>query len=120
MTSITSGTAEAACQEKNPWLWIYEELVHKAEQLGLSAADLHSTIDDAAAELARRTTQEGLAMQLRFLSRDCGWSKSKIEERIRGAHPEQSSASRLKSWRARPAKLGLEPARPGRGYPRHR
>lgn len=45
---------------------IYEELVHKAEQLGLSAADLHSTIDDAAAEIARRTTQEGLAMQLRI------------------------------------------------------
>ena len=87
---------------------IYEELVHKAEQLGLSAADLHSTIDDAAAEIARRTTQEGLAMQLRFLSRDCGWSKAKIEERIKELTRSRVS-EQIEELASKARKLGLQP-----------
>ncbi len=60
----------------------YEELIRGTERIGLSTADLRGTIQDAAAELATQTTNAGLAMQLRFLSRACGWSKSKMEERL--------------------------------------
>jgi hypothetical protein len=60
----------------------YEELIGMAGRLGLTAHDLSGTIHDAAAELAAQTTIAGLAMQLRFLSRDCGWSNAKIKARV--------------------------------------
>jgi hypothetical protein len=82
MTPITSPTTDGKLPGEKSMVLDYEELVHKAEQLDLCAADLRGTIHDAAAELATQTTQESLTMQLRFMSRDCGWSKSKIEERL--------------------------------------
>ena len=57
----------------------YEELIGVAERLGMSSADLSDTIHDASAELAAQTTDAGLAIQRRFLSCDCGWSKSKMK-----------------------------------------
>jgi hypothetical protein len=81
----------------------YEELIRKAEQLGLSAADLNGTIRDAAAELAAQTTDTGLAMQLHFLSRDCGWSKSKMEELARRKPSAEIAALERKA-----GELGLE------------
>jgi hypothetical protein len=86
----------------------HEELARKAEQLGLSTADLRSTIDDAAAEQARRTTQDGLAMQLRFLSRDYGWSESKIEERMKEL-ARSKRTEEIGELASKARKLGLKP-----------
>jgi hypothetical protein len=85
----------------------YEELIRKAEQLGLSAADLNGTIRDAAAELAAQTTDTGLAMQLHFLSRDCGWSKSKMEERLEELARRKPSAE-IEALEMKAGELGLE------------
>ncbi len=85
----------------------YEELIRKAEQLGLTAADLIGTICDAAAELAAHTTDTGLAMQLHFLSRDCGWSQSKIEERLEELARRKPSAE-IEALERKAGELGLE------------
>ncbi len=86
----------------------FEELIRKAEQLGLTAADLNGTICDAAAELAAQTTDSGLAMQLHFLSRDCGWSKSKMEERLEELARRRPSAE-IAALERKAGELGLEP-----------
>ncbi len=85
-----------------------DELIRKAEQLGLSAADLSDTIHAAAAKLAAQTTDAGLAMQLHFLSRDCGWSKSKMEERLEEIARRKPSAG-IEELERKARELGLEP-----------
>jgi len=86
----------------------YEELIRKAEQLGLSAADLNGKIRDAAAELASQTTNAGLVMQLRFLSRDCGWSKSELEQRLEELARRKPTAE-IAALERKARELGLEP-----------
>src|SRR5271157_3675281 len=86
----------------------YEELIGRAERIGLSAADLRGTIHDAAAELAAQTTDAGVAMQLRFLSRDCGWSKSKMEERLEELARRKPTAE-IAAMERKASELGLEP-----------
>jgi len=86
----------------------YEELIGRAERIGLSTADLRGTIHDAAAELAAQTTDAGVAMQLRFLSRDCGWSKSKMEERLEEIARRKPSAE-IEALERKARELGLEP-----------
>jgi len=86
----------------------YQELIRKAEQLGLSAADLNGTIRDAAAELAAQTTDTGLAMQLHFLSRDCGWSKSELEQRLEELARRKPTAE-IAALERKASELGLEP-----------
>jgi hypothetical protein len=86
----------------------YEELIRKAEQLGLSAADLNGTIRDAAAELAVQITDTGLAMQLHFLSRDCGWGKSRMEEQLEEITRRKPSAG-IEELERKARELGLKP-----------
>ena len=97
----------------------HEGLIRKAEQLGLSAADLSGTIHDVAAELAAQTTDAGLVKQLRFLSRDCGWSKSEIEQRLEElARRKPDSGDRGDGEEG--GRVGPRSGGSGRGHPRHR
>ena len=55
----------------------------------------------------RQTTHAGLAMQLRFLSRDCGWSKSKIRNRVAELARREPSTE-IAALERKAGELGLE------------
>jgi hypothetical protein len=85
----------------------HEGLIRKVEQLGLSAADLSGTIHDVAAVLAAQTTDAGLVKHLRFLSRDCGWSKSEIAQRLEEL-ARRKPAAEIEAMERKAEELGLE------------